>query len=90
MQKVTSAITFPHIVSRLYLQFLHFLQKLNHTSSIQSLTSRFKIHETLLINQSNFLNFKNYLTIKAKPLSKADFIHLVALKGLAREQSKPH
>ncbi len=81
MQKATSAITFPHIVSRLY---LHSMQKPNHTL----ITSRFCVHETLLIKQSNFLNFKNYPYDKGKPLGKADFIHLVALKGLAREQSK--
>ncbi len=71
MQKATSAITFPHIVSRLYLQFLHSLlslhslhtvQRPNHTSSIQSLTSRFKVHEMFQINQSNFLIFQSYLT----------------------------
>ncbi len=82
MQKATSAITFPHIVSRLY---LHSFQKPDHTS----ITPRFCVHETLQINQSNFLNFKNYPYDKGNPLSKADFIHLVALKGLAREQSKP-
>ena len=84
MQKATSAITFPHTASHPY---LHSMQKLDHTS-IQSLTPCFCVHETLLIKQSNFLNFKNYPYEKGKPLSKADFIHLVALKGLAREQSK--
>ncbi len=50
MQKATFAITIPHIASRLYLQFLHSMQKLNHTS----ITSRFCVHGTLKINQSNF------------------------------------
>ncbi len=51
MQKATFAITVPCFCSHLYLQSL---QRHNHTSSIQSLISRFKIHETLQINQSNF------------------------------------
>ncbi len=67
MQRATFAITFPHTTSHLYLQSLHSLQRPNHKSSIQSLTSRFKIHETLLIKQSNFLNFKNYPHEKGKP-----------------------
>ena len=53
MQKVVFAITIPHTVSHLYLhslQFLHSLKRPNHTSSIQSLTLRFKVHETLQIN----------------------------------------
>ncbi len=57
MQKATFASTFPHIVSSLYLQSLHFLQRPNHKSSIQSLISRFCVHETLQINQSNSLIF---------------------------------
>ncbi len=66
MQKATFAITILHIASCLYLQSLHFLQFLhsmlslqrhNHTSSIQSITSRFCVHGTLQINQSNFLIF---------------------------------
>ncbi len=59
MQKATSAITFPYIVSHLYLQFLHSMQKLNHKSSFQSITPRSKIHGTLQINQSNFLISNN-------------------------------
>ncbi len=51
MQKATLITSVPHIISRLY------LQKANHTSSIQSLISRFCVHETLQINQSNFLIF---------------------------------
>ncbi len=47
MGKATFAITIPHYISRLY------LQKANHTS----ITSRFCVHGTLQINQSNFLNF---------------------------------
>ncbi len=39
MQDATSAITFPHIASRLY---LHSLQRPNHTS----ITSRFCVHGT--------------------------------------------
>ncbi len=54
MQKATFAITIPHIISRLC---LHSLQRPNHKPSIQLLTSRFKVHETLQINQSNFLIF---------------------------------
>jgi hypothetical protein len=63
MQKATFAITILHIASCLYLQFLHFMLSLhslhrpNHESSIQSITSRFYVHETLQINQSNFLIF---------------------------------
>ncbi len=53
MQKATFAITIPHITSRLY------LQKANQTSSIQSLISRFCVHETLQIDQSNFLISNN-------------------------------
>ncbi len=44
MKKATFTTSIPHIISRL------FLQKANHTS----FTSRFKVHETLKINQSNF------------------------------------
>ncbi len=47
MQKATFITSIPHFFSRL------FLQKANHTSFI----SRFKIHETLQIVQSNFLIF---------------------------------
>ncbi len=54
MQKATFAITFPHTISHLYLLSL---QRPNHESSIQSITSRFCVHETLQINQSNFLIF---------------------------------
>ncbi len=54
MQKATLTTSIPHIVSRLYLQSLHFLQRPNHKSSIQSLTLRFCVHETFQINQSNF------------------------------------
>ncbi len=53
MQKATFAITIPHIASRLYLQSLHSMQKLNHTS----ITSRFCVHGTFQINQSNSLIF---------------------------------
>ncbi len=51
MQKAIFATTIPHIISRLYLQKAHL------ESSIQSITSRFNDHETLQINQSNFLIF---------------------------------
>ncbi len=51
MQIVTFVISIPHFFSSI---FLHFLQRHNHTSSIQSLTSRFKVHETF---QTNYLNF---------------------------------
>jgi hypothetical protein len=46
MQKATFAITVPHIISRLYLRSL---RKPNHTST----TSRFCVHETFQLNQSN-------------------------------------
>ncbi len=52
MQKAALMTSIPHIISRVYLRSL---QKANHTS----FTSRFKIHETLQINQSNFLVFNN-------------------------------
>ena len=81
MQKATFDITIPHIVSRLYLQSLHFLQRPNHKSSIQSLTSRFKIHETLLIKQSNFLNFKNYPYEKSNFLLSHLFWQYLQMKG---------
>ena len=85
MQKATFAITFPHFFSHAYqqsLQFLHSMQKLNHTP-ITSIKSRFNVHGTLLIKQSNFLNFKNYPYDKGKPLGKADFIHLVATQWIS-------
>ena len=56
MQKATSAITIPHIISRLC---LHSLQRPNHKPSIQLLTLRFKVHGTLQINPSNFLISNN-------------------------------
>jgi hypothetical protein len=52
----------PHIISRVNLRPL---QKANHTSFNINL-SRFKIHETLLIKQSNFLNFKKFPYEKGK------------------------
>ena len=63
MQKATFAITISHHSSRLY---EHSLQKAKHTTFIITL-SRFKIHETLLTKQPNFLNFKNYPYEKGKP-----------------------
>ncbi len=59
MQRATFAITILHIASCLYLQSLHFLQRPNHKSSIQSLTWRFNVHGTLQIKQSNFLISNN-------------------------------
>ncbi len=53
MQKATFAITFPHF----FLPISAYISKANHESSIQSITSRFCVHETLQINQSNFLIF---------------------------------
>ncbi len=47
MQKAAITTSIPHITARVYLRSL---QKTNHTS----ITSRFKIHETLQINQPNF------------------------------------
>ncbi len=63
MQKATFTTSSPHIISRVNLCSL---QKADHTSFNITL-SRFKIHETLLIKQSNFLNFKNYPYEKGKP-----------------------
>jgi hypothetical protein len=53
MLKATFAITVPRFCSHLYLRFL---QKAIHTS-FNIILSRFCIHETLQINQSNFLIF---------------------------------
>ena len=55
MRKATFTITLLHIALRLYLQSLHFLQRPNHKSSIQSLISRFCVHGALQISPSNFL-----------------------------------
>jgi hypothetical protein len=46
MQKTTFAITIPHF----YLPISAHTAEAHHTS----VTSRFKVHETLQINQSNF------------------------------------
>ncbi len=55
MQKTTFAITIPHIISSIYLQSL---QKVNHTSFTSHIL-RFKVYETLQINQSKFLISNN-------------------------------
>ena len=47
MQKATFAIIIPHSIST-------YISEANHESSIQSTTSRFCVHETIQINQSNF------------------------------------
>ncbi len=53
MQKVTFAITIPHFFSPI----TAYISEVHHESSIQSIKSRFCVHETLQINQSNFLIF---------------------------------
>ena len=53
MQKAVFAITIPHIVSRLYLQFLHSMQKLNHTSLIL----RFNVHGNASNKSIEFLYY---------------------------------
>ncbi len=53
MQDATSAIAIPHF----FLPISVYISEANHTSSIQSLILRFKVHETLQINQSNLLIF---------------------------------
>ncbi len=50
MQKATFAITIPHFFSPISV----FNSEANLKSSIQSITSRFNVHGTLQINQSNF------------------------------------
>jgi hypothetical protein len=46
MQKATFAITIPHF----FLPIFAYISEAHHTS----ITSRFCVHETLQINQSNF------------------------------------
>ncbi len=46
MQKATFAITIPHF----FLPISAYISEANHTS----ITSRFRVHEMLQINQSNF------------------------------------
>ncbi len=53
MQKATFAITGPHF----FLPISAYISEANHESSIQSITSRFNVHGTLQIKQSNFLIF---------------------------------
>lgn len=55
VQKAAFTINIPHIISR---SFLHSMQKPNHTSSVQSLISRFCVQETLQIKSLKFLIFK--------------------------------
>ena len=55
MQKAAFAITIPHF----FLPISTYISEANHTS----ITSRFCVHETLQINQLNFLVFGNYLSI---------------------------
>ncbi len=50
MQKATFVTTIPHI----FLPLSAYISEANQESSIQSTTSRFCVHETLLIKQSNF------------------------------------
>ena len=80
MQNATFAITISHFSSHIY---LHSLQKQNHTS-ITSLILRFTVYETLQINQSNFLTFKNYPYDKGKLLSKAGITLLSSTMGQFR------
>ncbi len=51
MQKATFAITVPHF----FLPISAYISEANHTS----IKSRFCVHETLQINQSNFLVSNN-------------------------------
>ncbi len=53
MQKATFVTTIPHF----FLPISAYMSEANHESSIQSITSRFCVHGTLQINQSNFLIF---------------------------------
>ncbi len=55
MQKATSDITILHF----FLPIPAYISEANHESSIQSITSRFCVHETLQINSSNFLVSNN-------------------------------
>ncbi len=50
MQKATFAITIPYF----FLPISAYISEAHHESSIQSITSRFCVHETFQINQSNF------------------------------------
>ncbi len=59
MQKATSDITILHF----FLPISAYISEANHTS----ITPRSKVHGTLQINQSNFLNFENYPYDKGKP-----------------------
>ncbi len=59
MQKATFAITIPHF----FLPISAYISEAHHTS----ITPRSKVHGTLQINQSNFLNFKNYPYDKGNP-----------------------
>ncbi len=53
MQKAIPAIKVPHF----FLPITAFNSEANLKSSIQSITSRFCVHETFQIHQSNFLIF---------------------------------
>ncbi len=55
MQKATFAIIAPHFFSRI----CAYISQAHHESSIQSITSRFCVHETFQINQSNFFIYNN-------------------------------
>ncbi len=55
MQKTTFAITIPHF----FLPISAYISEANHELSIQSITPRFCVHETLQINPSNFLISSN-------------------------------
>jgi hypothetical protein len=55
MQKATFAITIPHF----FLPKSAYISEANQESSIQSTTSRFCVHETFQIQQSNFFIYNN-------------------------------
>ncbi len=55
MQKAVFAITTPHF----FLPTSAYSSEANHESSIQSITSRFCVHETFQIQQSSFFIYNN-------------------------------
>ena len=58
MQKAVFAITIPHFISHPYLRLM---QKANHESSIQSITSRFNLHGNVSNKSIEFIEFLYYL-----------------------------
>ncbi len=55
MQKSTVVTTIPHF----FLPISAYISEANHESSIQLITSRFCVHETFQIQQSNFFIYNN-------------------------------